>query len=225
MEDFFPGGLKDPRHLRPGKASRPHSQELHVGDCQGVRACRPGHRFHFHPTPLAVHAPQGVDKKHRDPPQGHKLKFPNRQGVIARTGSLTSRTDRTGVGARPQRHAQTQRLTRISPFHAFIDKRLVFLNPIQNTLQLHPVLFLCRVSRSNYPYRNWDGMRYLFLREGSKTIPAPPTNSAEEPRIQRSAQFRTPGMARADSRLQRRWVWGWGSLALGAARLPRQLAA
>jgi len=45
--------------------------------------------------------------------------------------------------------------------HLFINKTLVLLNAIQNTLQLHPVPS-CLGFCLTLPMQDWDGMRYLF---------------------------------------------------------------
>src|SRR5215470_11824521 len=168
VKDLFPGGVKDRGHLAPGKASRPQSQELHIGRGQRVLAGGPGYSFHLYPTALAVHPAQGINEENRHPPQGYELKIPNRQRVIAWARSLTPRADRTRVGARPYAHPQTRPPTVLSPFHPFIDKRLVLLNSIQNTLQLHPVPPALGFA-SHYPYRIGSGCATSSFR-GKKAL-------------------------------------------------------
>src|SRR6516225_1822214 len=177
VKDLFPRGVKDGGHLAPRKASRPETQELHIGRRQSVLARCPGHRLYFYPTALAVHPAQGINEEHCDPPQGHKLKIPSRQRVIAGACPLTPRADRTGVGARTYAHPQTRPLTVPSPFHLFIDKRFVLLNSIQNTLQLHPVPPALGFA-SHYPYRIGSGCATSSF-EATKALLLP-TNSAEE---------------------------------------------
>src|SRR6516162_1452441 len=169
VKDLFPGGVKDRGHLAPGKASRPESQELYIGRRQRVLAGGPGHGFHSHPASLAVYPPRGIHEKHRNPPQGHELKIPSRQSVITWARSLTPRADRTGVGARAYAHPQTRPLTVLSPYHLFIDKRLVLLNSIQNTLQLHPVL-PCIGFCVTLPIQNRFKMRYLLSSKERKAL-------------------------------------------------------
>src|SRR6516162_11701740 len=113
-------------------------------------------------------------------PQGHKLKIPSRQRVIAGACPLTPRADRTGVGARTYAHPQTRPLTVPSPFHLFIDKRFVLLNSIQNTLQLHPVP-PCIGFCVTLPIQDRLRMRYL--------LPSKEKSSCFYPQIPRRRLF------------------------------------
>ena len=104
-------------------------------------AARPRHGLHFHSAARARHSAHRVHQEHRDPPQRHELKPPGRQGVVAWRRFPATRTLRPGVRSRPHLHFQSQARALYQP-HRSVHERPVPLNPIQDSLDLHPVPLL-----------------------------------------------------------------------------------
>ena len=133
MEDF--------RHRLPRQPPRPPGQEPRVGVGQLVFAARPRHSLHFHCAARARHSAHRVHQEHRDPPQRHELKPPGRQGVVAGRRFPATRALRPGVRSRSHLHFQSHARALYQP-HRSVNERPVPLNPIQDSLDLHPVPFL-----------------------------------------------------------------------------------
>ena len=133
--------MEDARHRLPRQPPRPPGQKPRVGVGQLVFAARPRHSLHFHCAARARHSAHRVHQEHRDPPQRHELKPPSRQGVVAGRRFPATRALRPGVRSRSHLHFQSHARALYQP-HRSVNERPVPLNPIQDSLDLHPVPFL-----------------------------------------------------------------------------------
>jgi hypothetical protein len=154
-EDLLPGRAEADSDLFPGKLFSPDCQKLHVGFRQGVFPIRPRHPFDLHATPLAVDPPQGINEKHCDVPERNELKHPRRQGIVAGARTSAAGANRLTVGSRQDLDQQCQVLVGIQPDNVAVHKRLELLDPIQNSLELHPGFLSCWIfACQSYPIQD-----------------------------------------------------------------------
>ena len=155
-EDLLPSRAEGNGGFFPRKPLGPGSKILHVGFRHRAFAVRPRNLFDLHAAPRAVDPAQGIGEKDGDIPQRHKLKHPRRQGVVTRPWTVTARANRFAVDPGQDLDQQYQVIALIQPVDVSINKRLELLDPIQNSLELHPDL-LSRIgyfSQSN-PIQDW----------------------------------------------------------------------
>src|SRR5271166_2011056 len=136
----FPTDSKGIRHILPAEPFRPAGKEPAEGRRQRTFSFGPRHLLHRHAALRAVHPPHRVDEEHGNLPERHKLEPPPRQPVVARSLAATTGTDRSAVGPRLDRHLDRQPGCFFRPLGFSVNKRLVSLDAIEDTLQLHPVL-------------------------------------------------------------------------------------
>ena len=99
-------------------------------------------------------------------PQGHEVEAPDRLRVVARGPALALRAPRAGPGAGPYPDLDAQPRVLHQP-HRLVDERRVLLDPIQDTLELHPVLLSRRLGVPTPNCRGFrNGMRSV-IRDGS----------------------------------------------------------
>ena len=125
--DFFPRELFGPR-----------CQKLHVRFRQRVFPVGPWHSFDLHTTRLAVDSPQSVGEKDCNIPKRHELKHPWLKCVVTGALPTTAGANRFTVGTGRDLDKKHQVFFGIQPDNIFVHKRLELLDPIQNSLELHP---------------------------------------------------------------------------------------
>ena len=136
---MVPGGVKDCGDARPAQALGPGREKPRVGRRQVVLALGPGDRLHPHPTAATLHAAPGVQEEDRQAPQGHELEAPGRQRVVAGAGPLTPRTARPAMTAGAQVDLQVQPPGLFPEPDGAVHKPGLLLQPIQDSLDQHPV--------------------------------------------------------------------------------------
>jgi hypothetical protein len=139
-EHVVPGGVKDLGHARPTQPLRPRGQKPRVGRGELVLALGPGNGLHPHPAARALHSLPGIDEEDGQAPQGDELEAPGGQRVVAGAGSLTPRAPRLAIGAAMQLDLQMQPPGRFPEPHGAVYEAGLRLQPIQDSLELHPVL-------------------------------------------------------------------------------------
>src|SRR2546422_1144355 len=139
-EDVVPGGVKDRRDGRPAQALGPCREKPRVGRRELVLALGPGEGLHPHPAAATLHALPGVQEEDRQAPQGHELEAPRRQGVVPGAGPLTPRAPRLAIGAGTQVNLQVQPPGLFHEPNGAVHEPGLLLQPIQDSLDLHPVL-------------------------------------------------------------------------------------
>ena len=136
--DLVPAGPEHFGHLLPAQSLGPAGQKPGIAVTQLMLALAPGN--HLDPdTAVSTGDPaHRIDQKHPDPPERHKLEVPRRQPVVTRTRPPAARAARPRVRTGPHLDFDRQAAAINQPRRA-IDKRAMPLNPIQDSLELHPV--------------------------------------------------------------------------------------
>ena len=153
--DGVPGRGERRGDLLPRQALGPPGEEPGVGIGQSVLAGGPRESLDPHAAARAGHAAHGVEEDHGDVPQGHEVEAPDRLRVVARGPAPALRAPRAGPGAGPYPDLDAQPRVLHQP-HRLVDERRVLLDPIQDTLELHPVLLPRRLG---VPTPNCRGFR------------------------------------------------------------------
>src|SRR5439155_3388209 len=141
-KDLIPTGAEHGRHLLPPEALGPPRQKPHVADPELVLAGGPWHLLDTHTTARAVDPAHHVQEEHAQPPQRHELEAAWRQPVVLRPPLPTPRTLRPIPCMRVQIDRERRAVDLILESHVAVDKSSVLLNPIQDSLDLHPVVRL-----------------------------------------------------------------------------------
>ena len=136
--DGVPGRGERRGDLLPRQTLGPPGEEPGVGVGQSVLAGGPRQRLDPYAAARAVDAAHRVEEDHGDVPQGHEVEAPDRLRVVARGPAPALRARRAGPGARPHPNLEGQLRVLQQP-HRLVDERRVLLDPIQDTLELHPV--------------------------------------------------------------------------------------
>lgn len=139
-----PTGHKRTGHLLPTHPFGPLGQKPGVGGSQPVLAPRPRQLLHFDPAARAVDPPGSVEEKDQDSPQGHKLKTPLAQGIVAGSFAAATRADWPTSDRGAQSDIQGQSLA-FTPLALFIDKTMPIRLPqveasgyAVGALKIHP---------------------------------------------------------------------------------------
>ena len=119
---------------------RPAGKEPTVAGRQVALSSGPRHSLHRHAALWAVHTPPGIDKMHGDPPQRHELPPPLRQPVVARPAAAAARADRPAILAGMNLHFERRPPRAFHPFGFSVNKGLERFDPIEDSIQLHPVV-------------------------------------------------------------------------------------
>src|SRR5579871_5840295 len=135
----LPARAEGVRHLLPRQQLGPRCQKPLVGPRQLALAFGPRQPLYLHPATWAVDTPRRVQKKHPQRPQRHELIATLRQTVITGAGLVATRADRPTVGPLVHRHLQGRTLA-VAKTHGAVNKRLVPLDAIKDSLNLHPDL-------------------------------------------------------------------------------------
>jgi hypothetical protein len=153
-------------------------------------AIAPRYGFHFHPTPLAMDSARGINKEYGNSPKWNEFELSGFQRVVPGPSVTATRTNWTAMEPGRNLDEQHPLVGKLCPLYRVINKGLELLNPIKNSLQLHPGLFSCfGYFREAIQYRIWSGcatsiFHFLIpLRETSQRISGLPTDSAEDPKI------------------------------------------
>ena len=136
--DGVPGGRERLGDLVPRQSLGPPGEEPGVGVRHPVLAGGPGDGLDMDAAARARHAAHRVVEDDRDVPEGHEVEAPPRLGVVARGPAAAPAAPRTGPGAGTHPYLQGQPRVLHEP-HRLVDERRMLLNPIQDSLELHPV--------------------------------------------------------------------------------------
>ena len=141
-EHGIPTGLKDLGGFGPTEPLGPAGQEPSVDMGQAAFALRPGNRFNLHAATRTRHAPHRIMKKYPDTPQRHELESAGRGGVVTRSPFLATRADRFAALAGADGHLEFKSTVGFNHHDSRVNESGVFLNPIQDSLDAHPVALL-----------------------------------------------------------------------------------
>ena len=140
LEHVSPGGVEDRGHLLPGQMFGPACQEPAVTGRQMVLSYGPRHSLRRYPADWAIHSPQGIHEIHGNPPQRNELEPPFGKAVVARSRPTAARADRPAILAGVQCHFQRRSPGSLHPDCFSVHKGLERFDPIEDSLQLHPVV-------------------------------------------------------------------------------------
>ena len=158
--DGVPGRGERRGDLLPRQALGPSGEKPGVGVGQSVLAGGPRDGLDPHSAARAGHAAHRVEEDHGDVPQGHEVEAPDRLRVVARGPTTALRARRAGPGTGPYPDLEGQPRVLHQP-HRLVDERRVLLKPIQDNLQLHPVLLPRHLGAATPNCRGFrNGMRF-----------------------------------------------------------------
>ena len=100
----------------------------------------PRHSLYRHPAASAVYPSQGINKVHGNSPQRHELEPPLRQPVVTRPWSPAARANRPAILAGIEGNFQRRAWRTFHPLDFSVHEGLVRFDPIEDSLQLHPVV-------------------------------------------------------------------------------------
>ncbi len=144
-EHLVPAGAEDARDLLPTEALGPRREEPHVGGGQLVFAVGPGHPLDGDATAPAIDASHDVEEEDAQAPQRDEFETPRRQPVVHRPRLAASRAPRPIAAMRRDVDRQREAGDLLLELHRAVDKPPVLLNPIQDSLDVHPAVRLRRV--------------------------------------------------------------------------------
>ena len=135
-----PARMEDLRHFLPAQPPGPPCQKPHVGGGQGTLALGPRDALHLHSANRTIDPPKGIKEENQYPPKGNKLESTLRQTVIARSSATAPRTHRLSIVSGPNLDVQDQPVPFLVKTNRPVHKTRLLLDPIQDNLELHPVL-------------------------------------------------------------------------------------
>src|SRR5712691_4809634 len=141
-EHLVPTRVEDLGDLTPTEPLRPAGEKPLVGGGPLVIPVGPGHLLDAHAAGRAVDAAHHIEEEHRDPPERHELKLARREAIVLRALTPAHRTARTipRMGVDVDLEHQSARPT--LQLHGAVDKSPLLLDPIQDSLDLHPAVRL-----------------------------------------------------------------------------------
>ena len=126
LSRLLPGETLRPSRQKPGKRFR-HGTFGSVGK-------RPRHRLHPDPASTTIDPTRRIHQEDLDVPERHELEPPHIEPIVSWSRTKTPRTDRTA--SPPGFDLDLQRdLIGIAPTNLVVDKRLEFLDPIEDSLE------------------------------------------------------------------------------------------
>ena len=127
----------------PREPPSPASQEPTIGCRQLVLAVAPGNLLHLHTTPWTLDAPHRVHEEHRDLPERHRAppagwSEPSLgQSVVAGSRLAAARADCPAIRTWLDRNLDRRLGCGIDPACFLVNERLVPLDVIEDSFQLH----------------------------------------------------------------------------------------
>src|SRR5215216_2140892 len=166
LEDLVPVDLEGFGHLLPTQPFGPAGQKPGEGDRHRRLTLRPGHGFDMHPTSRTVDPARSVEEEDLHPPQRNELEMALRRSVVARSPATTEGAPRLAARMRPNFYFQAPGAEPPHHTHRPVDKARVLLQPIQDSLNGHPVLLRVGVSfaRPSSQSRGRDALAALSRR-------------------------------------------------------------
>src|SRR5712691_5599361 len=163
-EYLVPTRLKDDGDVAPTEALGPAGEEPGVGGRDRVLPLRPRHGFDAHRLAgAAVDASHQIQEEDAQPPERHELKPTQANGVVVPAAAPTARTPRPAPRVRVNFHVQREPIRLFDQLDGPIDEPALLLDPIQDSLDLHPVARLRDpgVFRHLHCLRVGNGMRLI----------------------------------------------------------------
>ena len=192
-EHAVPGGPKGHRHLPPAQALRPPRQEPRVGGRQLVFPLRPWHSLDAHTAARRAGDPaHPIQEEDAEAPERHELEPPHRERVVLGAAAPAPRAARPVAQVRVDCDLQPEGGPLLAQSYRPVHESAMFLNPIQDSLELHPAVRL-RGRWSVLPQplsQDRRGMRYSW-RRALWTLPAPWTHRPRPPRLGKRRAFST----------------------------------
>ena len=192
-EHAVPAGPKGRRHLAPTQTLRPPGQKPRVGGRQLVFPLRPRHLLDAHMAAgRAVDPAHPIQEEDADAPERHELEPPRGERVVLGTAVPAPRAARPIAQVRVDFDLEPE--GRPLPAQAYrpIHESAMFLNPIQDSLELHPAVRL-RDRWVVLPQPLSQGRRGMrsSWRRALGTLPAPWTRRPRLPRRGKRYAFST----------------------------------
>ncbi len=139
---LIPTGAEDTRGLLPTEALGPAGEKPHVGRRQLVLAVAPGHLFDRDATARARDAPHHIQEEDAQAPERHELEPARGQSIVHAAAVPTTRALRPVAAMRRDLDRQRQAADLLLELDRAVDKSSLFLNSIQDSLDLHPAVRL-----------------------------------------------------------------------------------
>ncbi len=136
--DRIPAGLEDLSHLFPAHPLRPASKNPAVGVGQLMLAAGPRDSLDAYTASAAVDATHGIEEHHGDAPEGNEVELARRLCVVDAAAAATPRALGSTVTPCSQPDIDLRLAITLNHLHAFVDERLEIVDPIQDSLELHP---------------------------------------------------------------------------------------
>ena len=192
-EHTVPGSPKGRRHLAPTQTRRPPRQEPGVGGRQLVFPLRPWHPLDAHTAAGRTGDPaHPIQKEDADAPERHELEPPRGARVILGPASPAARAPRPVAQVWVDLDLESEGPPLLAQPHRPIHESALFLNPIQDSLDLHPAFAseLSGLVLQPPLSQGRGGMRHVG-RQASWTLPAPWTHRPRPPRLGKRYAFST----------------------------------
>src|SRR5882672_1149726 len=139
-KDARPTRLKSLSDLLPAQALGPSREKPREGGCLVVPTLRPGNSLGVDAAGRAVGPAPGKHEKDLDAPQRDELEPAWLQGIVARAALPALRTHRPAQGTGANLDFHTHPLRRFNEPGLCVDETRLLLQPVQDSLQSHPVL-------------------------------------------------------------------------------------
>ncbi len=138
---MVPTGAKGLGHLFPAQPLGPACQKPGIGLGQSVFPFCPGHPLHPDTASWTINPARCIEEKHLNAPYRNELKTPSWQRIVPRSSTATLRADGAAVSARMKLYLDSWLLRAVYPVDRSVHKRIELLDPIKDSLELHPCSF------------------------------------------------------------------------------------
>ena len=192
-EHAVPGGVKGRRHLAPTQPLRPPRQEPRVGGRQLVFSLRPRHPLDAHTAaPRAGDPAHPIQEEDAEAPERHELEPPRGERVVLGAAAPAPRAARLVAPVRVDFHLEPEGGPLLAQSDRPIHESAMFLNPIQDSLDLHPAFASEHRGLVLQPplSQGRSGMRCSW-RWAPWKLPAPWTHRPRPPRRGKRCAFST----------------------------------
>jgi hypothetical protein len=139
---LVPAGAKEARDLLPTEALCPRREKPLVHRGELMLALGPRHLLHGDPTAGAVDAPHHVEEEHAQAPERDELEAARREPVVCRARLSAPGASRSIAAVRRDVDRQREASDLLLELHRAVDKSPMLLNPVQDSLDLHPAVRL-----------------------------------------------------------------------------------